>query len=267
MVTGLRELQISFQNQHNYQNPGDRIKKHLILSPFYKAGEFMKNKKIVLLDLDNTIIDFNECARHSIMNIFEEYGFVYTPKVFDTFITENVKIWKRLENGEITKSELRAYRWNIILGKLGIEYDGTIIEEKFEYGVSQGAYPVEGAYELLDYLQDKYELYIVSNGFRFVQESRLKIGDYRKYFKDIFLSEDIGIQKPAPEFFDYCFEKLKNPQKDTVILIGDSLSADIIGGINYGIDCIWFNKNGDTLPDDVKPTYTVDTLSEIKNIL
>lgn len=224
-------------------------------------------KKIVLLDLDNTLIDFNECARHSIMNIFSELGFTYTEKVFETFICENVKIWKRLEKGEITKADLRANRWNIILGKLGINYDGTIIEEKFENGVAQGAYAVEGAYELLDYLYPKYELYIVSNGFRFVQESRLKIGDFRKYFKDIFLSEDIGIQKPAKEFFDYCFEKLGNPPKEDVILIGDSLSADIIGGLNYGIDSVWFNKNGDELPENIKPTYIVKRLKDIEKIL
>ena len=224
-------------------------------------------KKIVLLDLDNTIIDFNECARHSIINIFSELGFEYSEKVFKTFIYENVKIWKMLEKGEITKADLRANRWNIILEKLGIEYDGTIIEEKFENGVAQGAYAVEGAYELLGYLYPKYELYIVSNGFRFVQESRLKIGDFRKYFKDIFLSEDIGIQKPAKEFFDYCFEKLEHPKKDEVLLIGDSLSADIIGGLNYGIECIWFNKNGDELPENIKPTYIVDKLCDIEKIL
>lgn len=224
-------------------------------------------KKIVLLDLDNTLIDFNECARHSIMNIFDELGFTYTEKVFETFICENVNIWKRLEKGEITKAYLRANRWNIILGKLGIDYDGTIIEEKFENGVAQGAYAVEGAYELLDYLYPKYELYIVSNGFRFVQESRLKIGDFRKYFKDIFLSEDIGVQKPAKEFFDYCFEKSEQPKKEDVILIGDSLSADIIGGLNYKIDCIWFNKNGDDLPENIKPTYIVKQLKDIEKIL
>ena len=224
-------------------------------------------KKIVLLDLDNTIIDFNECARHSIMNIFDELGFPYTEKVFETFICENVKIWKRLEKGEITKADLRANRWNIILGKLGIEYDGTIIEEKFENGVAQGAYAVEGAYELLNYLYPKYELYIVSNGFRFVQESRLKIGDFRKYFKDIFLSEDIGVQKPAKEFFDYCFEKLQQPDKKDVILIGDSLSADIIGGLNYDIDCIWFNKNNEEPPDNISPTFVVTKLKDIEKIL
>ncbi len=225
------------------------------------------NKKILLIDLDNTLIDFNECARHSIINAFEKLGFDYSPKVFETFIEENVKIWKRLEKGEITKPQLRADRWNIILGRLGIDYDGTILEEMFENGVALGAYPVEGAYDLLNYLNGKYKMYIVSNGFRFVQESRLKIGDFEKYFDGVFVSEDIGIPKPAKEFFDYCFKNLKNPPKEDTILIGDSLSADIIGGVNYGIDTIWFNKNNDPLPDDIKPTHTVNTLEEIKRIL
>lgn len=224
-------------------------------------------KKIILIDLDNTLIDFNECARHSIINAFSELGFTYTDKVFETFITENVKIWKRLEKGEITKPQLRADRWNIILGKLGIDFDGTVLEEMFENGVAKGAYAVDGAYELLDHLKDKYKLYIVSNGFRFVQESRLKIGNFEKYFCDVFVSEDIGIPKPAKEFFDYCFEKLGNPHKNDTILIGDSLTADIIGGINYGIDTVWFNKNNEPLSDNIKPTHTVNTLKEIQKIL
>ena len=225
------------------------------------------NKKILLIDLDNTLIDFNECARHSIINAFDELGFTYTEKVFETFICENIKIWKRLEKGEITKPQLRANRWNIILGKLGIDFDGTVIEEMFENGVARGAYPVEGAYDLLDYLYGKYQMYIVSNGFRFVQESRLKIGDFEKYFDGVFVSEDIGIPKPAKEFFDYCFESLNNPSKSEILLIGDSISADITGGINYGLDTIWFNKNNEPLPENIAPTYTVRSLEEIKNIL
>ncbi len=224
-------------------------------------------KKIILIDLDNTLIDFNECARHSIIDIFNKFNLSYSDNVFTTFITENVKIWKRLENGEITKAELRENRWNIILGKLGIDFDGHVVEDLFEKSVAKGAYAVDGAYELLDYLYPKYDLYIVSNGFRFVQESRLKIGNFDKYFKEIFVSEDIGIPKPATEFFDYCFEKLGNPEKDSVILIGDSLSADIKGGCNYGLETIWFNKNLESLPDEISPAYIVTQLKEITNIL
>ncbi len=224
-------------------------------------------KKYILIDLDNTIIDFNECARHSIIDIFAKFDLPYSENVFRIFITENVKIWKRLEKGEITKDYLRANRWNIILGKLGIDFDGPTIEELFEKGVALGAYPVDGAYEMLDYLSGKYDLYIVSNGFRFVQESRLKIGDFNKYFKDVFVSEDVGVQKPGVEFFEYCYEKIGKPNKERIILIGDNLHADILGGNNFGIDTVWFNKNGDELVDGVEPTYIIDRLYGIKEIL
>ncbi len=224
-------------------------------------------KKIVLIDLDNTIIDFNECARYSIIDIFEKFNLPYNDNVFETFITENVKIWKRLEDGEIDKPYLRANRWNIILGKLGIDFDGPTIEDLFEKGVAMGAYPVEGAYELLDYLKDKYHLYIVSNGFRFVQESRLKTGDFNKYFKDVFVSEDIGIQKPDIRFFNYCHLKIGTPPKSEIILIGDNIHADIKGGNDFGIDTVWFNKNGSTDTKGIVPTYTVRKLAEIKEIL
>ncbi len=232
-----------------------------------KRALVINMKKIILIDLDNTIIDFNECARNSIIDIFEKFNLPYSEKVFSTFITENVRIWKRLEKGEIDKPYLRANRWNIILGKLGIDFDGTIVEDLFEKGVALGAYPVAGAYELLDYLKPKYDLYIVSNGFRFVQESRLKIGDFNKYFKDVFVSEDIGIQKPDTRFFEYCYEKIGKPSKDEIILIGDNIHADIKGGNDFGIDTVWFNKNGDTHSEEIKPKYIVNKLCEIKNIL
>jgi len=222
---------------------------------------------IVLLDLDNTLIDFNECARQSIIKIFNNFNLPYTEDVFKTFTDENIKIWKRLEKGEITKAYLRANRWNIILEKLNLVADGPAIEELFEKGIAKSAYEVTGAKELLEYLYKNHDLYVVSNGFRKVQENRLNISNFKKYFKGMFFSEDIGISKPQKEFFDYCFSELKNPKKENVILIGDSISADIFGGNNYNIKTIWFNKNNEKCPDNVKPTYIVRTLNEIQSII
>ena len=222
---------------------------------------------IVFLDIDNTLIDFNECAKHSIIKIFKDFNLPYCDNVFETFIRENIKIWKRLENGEITKAYLRANRWNIILEKLNIAFDGPLIEELFENGIAESAYEVEGAKEILEHLSKKHELYVVSNGFRAVQENRLNISGFKKYFDKMFFSEDIGVSKPQKEFFDYCFNSLNNPCKENVILIGDSISADIIGGINYNIKTIWFNKNNEICPNNIKPTYIVRALGEIKNII
>ena len=224
-------------------------------------------KKYILIDLDNTLIDFNECARNSIITNFEKFGLPYREDTLDIFIRENNKIWKRHENGEIDRENIRKNRWNIIFKVLDIDFDGAVMEEAFEYGVSQNACPIDGAYDLLDYLKGKYKLYVASNGFRFVQENRLKIGDFNKYFNGVFVSEDFGFAKPSKEFFDNVIRKLGNPPLDEILMIGDSLSADIIGAENYGIDTVWFNKDGIENTSSVKSKYEIRNLAEIKSIV
>ncbi len=222
---------------------------------------------IVLIDIDNTLIDFNKCASHSIEVIFNKYGLPFSEDTVKTFLTENIKIWQRLENGEITKAYLRENRWNIILGKLSLEGDGKAFEELFETGIAESAFEVDGATDFLEYLSRKYPLYVVSNGFGKIQKNRLRISGFDKYFKNLFFSEDIGFQKPSKEFFDFCFKELGFPPKNEVILIGDSLSADITGGVNYNIKTVWFNKNNESLPENIKPDYEIRNLYEIKSIL
>ena len=224
-------------------------------------------KKYILADLDNTLIDFGECARHGMMDGFKKYGLPYEDSFFDVFTTENNKLWKTLETGAIEKSYIRENRWNIIFEKLGIDFDGRFFEKYFEDAIANGAYPVEGAYDLLEYLGKKYDVFIVTNGFRSVQENRIRLGGFDKYFKDIFISEDAGYPKPAKEFFDYCFEKMGYPEVSEYILIGDSLTADIAGGNDCGIDTIWLNRTNEPVPENIVPTYTVKTLSEIKKII
>ncbi len=223
--------------------------------------------KNILIDLDNTLIDFNECARHAIIDGFGKFGVEYTDDALPVFLRENNKLWASHERGEIDRAYIRANRWNIIFAKLGIVYDGPTMELFFEDYIAKSAYPVEGAYELLDYLKEKYDLYIVSNGFRAVQQSRLQKGDFNKYLKGVFVSEDAGAPKPSKEFFDYCFGKLGGVSVDECILIGDSLTADILGGNGYGIKTVWFDRTGETPDGDKIPTYTVKKLEEIKNIL
>ncbi len=222
---------------------------------------------IVLIDIDNTLIDFNKCAAYTIQNIFQKYNLPYSENTAKTFLNENVKIWKKLENGEITKTYLRENRWNIILNKLSLQGDGKVFEELFEEGIKNTAFEVDGANDFLEYLHKKHSLCIISNGFRKVQENRLKISGFDKYFKSLFFSEDIGFQKPAKEFFDYCFKELDFPEKNDVILIGDSISADIKGGKNYKIKTVWFNKNNEIAPPEVKPDFEIKYLKEIKDIL
>ena len=220
----------------------------------------------IFLDLDNTLIDFNGCARAAMKSLFPEYGLVFKDEYFDTFLETNNALWRDIENGKLTRERLREIRWNTIFKKLGLSCDGIAFEKQFEEGISEGTEPVDGALELLCYLYPKYRLHIVTNGFAATQNNRLKKGGYDKYIDKVFISEIIGVQKPQKGFFDACFKELNGVKPENCMLIGDSLTADISGGVSYGIKTIWFNRNGDTAKDIV-PDYIVRALHEIKAVL
>lgn len=224
--------------------------------------------KYVLLDLDNTLIDFTKCARHAIEEGFSKYGLPYRDETFPIFLRENCKIWRRHESGEVPKDYISKNRWNIIFSYLGISFDGEVFERFFEGRIGETAYPVDEAQELLEYLYGKYEIFIVSNGFRAVQHNRIKIIDFGRFFSGVIVSEDTGAAKPSKKFFDYCFENIDGISKDNCILIGDSLSADISGGNAYGLKTVWFDLFSQDEPTEAsQPTYRVHALREIKDIL
>ena len=128
----------------------------------------------IFLDLDNTLIDFNGCARSSMKSLFPEYGLVYKDEYFDTFLETNNALWRDIESGRLTRERLREIRWNTIFKKLGLSCDGVSFEVRFEQGIAEGTEPVDGAFELLEYLYPKYRLHIVTNGFASTQKNRLK---------------------------------------------------------------------------------------------
>ena len=234
-----------------------------------RAARFLHNErryKTLLLDLDNTLLDFAQCAYHSMKRGFEERGLPFSDDSFAIFERENNKIWKELEAGGFPKDYIRQNRWNRIFAALGIDADGPAFEEVFEGGLADFGIPMDGAQDLLEYLAPKYDLYVVSNGFRAIQKSRLKLSGFEKYFKGVFLSEDLGVSKPAAEYFDACFRAMGNPAKETVLLVGDSLTADISGGERYGIDTVWVNLFGESA-GDLHPTFVIRSPAELKSLL
>ena len=223
--------------------------------------------KAILIDIDNTLLDFGKSANKAIKRLFEQKGLEYSQHVFDTFFEINEGLWKQIEKKELTKPEMYKLRWKLILEALNINYDSDRMETEFRSSLSGIAEPVDNAYELLDYLKPKYRLYAASNSSFEHQIKRLTKSDMLKYFDDIFVSEKVGALKPAKEFFDVCFKEMGSPSLDEVIMIGDSLTADILGGAEYGIQTIWFNPDGLKAPDSPKPNHIVNNLLEIKNIL
>ena len=223
--------------------------------------------KAVLIDIDDTLLDFRKSANTAIRLCFEKYGLLFTPHVIDTFHRINDELWRKIERKEITKQEMYGLRWTSVFEALGIDCDGNEMEPFFRSTLSGIAEPVDNAYELLEYLYKKYPLYAASNSSFEHQRKRMTQSDMLKYFQKMFVSETVGALKPAKEFFDFCFNEMGNPTPNEVVIIGDSLTSDISGGVSYGLKTIWYNPVNKELPPNLSPTYTVNDLREIKEIL
>ena len=222
--------------------------------------------KAVFIDIDNTLLDFNKCAELSMRKCFEKFGLQFTNEIFPTFKRINDGLWRDIEKKTLTRDELHEIRWNIIFRELKIDFDGKVMEKQFLENLNYSVVPVDGAEEILAYLSSKYEVYTVSNAPLEQQKKRLKASGFDKYLKKAFISQEIGYDKPDKRFFDACFKEASHLKVDDVILIGDSISADILGGKNYGLKSVWFNFEkiiGKTCVAD----FTINNLLEIKNLL
>ena len=220
----------------------------------------------IFIDIDNTLLDFDKCAYLSMKSSFEDCGLPFDDNMFATFERINLALWHRLEDKIIAKEQLFKLRWPTVLAALNLSCDGTRMEQCFKHYLYTYAVTIEGAEDLLIYLSSKYKVYATSNATYEQQISRLKSAGFDKYFNGFFISERAGAEKPSEEFFDYCFSNLTVP-KENVAIIGDSPTADIKGGLSYGLTTIWLDRRGENLPDGVKPHFIVSNLADIKNII
>lgn len=227
----------------------------------------MNRIKAVFMDVDDTLLDFNECARENIINCFKKNALEYSEHIFDFFLARNIRLWKRIEDGLLTVDELHRTRWAGIFRDLGINADGASFEQDFIAGLRETSVPVSGAHEIMEYLHERYRVVVVSNASNSQQTTRLKKAGLMQYVDDMFGSLDIGINKPSRGYFDYCFSHLDGILPSQTVIVGDSLNADIKGGAEYGLHTIWFNIRDLAPSETVSPDYTVSSLEQIKSIL
>ena len=223
--------------------------------------------RYVLFDVDDTLLDFGKAEAAAIRKTFERIGIPVTDELIRRYSEINAQQWSRFEKGEITREKLLTERFDILFSELGINVPSEMAQASYEYLLGIGHYFVDGAEELLEALKDKYELYIVSNGNASVQDRRLKSAGIIPYFKDIFISERVGFNKPSAEFFDACFEHIPGFEKDKAVIVGDRLSSDILGGINAGVKTCWFNPRGDAPDPDIPADYEIKHLNELPALL
>lgn len=221
----------------------------------------------VLFDLDDTLFDFHKAEKIALTKTLMHFGIDPTEETLALYSTINAAHWKRLELGEISREEVKVGRYRELFKTIGVECDPVKATAYYESMLAIGHYFMPGAPELLEELYGKYRLYIVSNGTAKVQEGRIGSSGITKYMDGIFISQILGANKPDKQFFDICFAEIPDFSLSETVIIGDSLSSDIKGGINAGITTVWFNPKGIENDNDIKPDYTIKELSEVPGLL
>ena len=224
--------------------------------------------RILLFDCDRTLLNFYSAMRAAITKLYLKYGAAkVTEEMIDFYDAWNNSLWERLENGEISKEELVYSRFPVICARYGLNYPGKgKMETDYILFLSEGHELMPGAKETLEALHGKYRMYIVSNGFLDVQTRRVEESGLKEYLEGSFISEEVGYAKPDGKFFDVVMERLGNPDRKECLIIGDSMSADIQGGVNAGIDTILVSTKKPT-GYEYSPTYVVEKLTDIPSLL
>ncbi len=220
----------------------------------------------VLLDVDDTILDFEKGQRQAIFLACDKLGFSCTEEQYLDYDEINKKYWKMFERGEMEKDRLIFARFEEFFSKYGITADPVEMEYAYQAYLGDQYFYMEGAEEGLAYLKSKYNIYIVTNGLKHTQENRLSLSGIDGIADGIFISEAVGVGKPSVEYFDYVFGET-GADRTRSIIVGDSLTSDIRGGKNAGIPTVWFNSRGKKADGEIKPDYEVRNWAELKELL
>lgn len=220
-----------------------------------------------LFDADNTLLDFTAAEHAAITACLCERGLPTDEETIALYSRINDGHWKALERGETTRDRLKVERFADLFRALGYSGDAKAMADDYIAALSRQDMLLDGALELITSLHGNCQLYIVTNGITTVQKSRFGRCALQPYFKQCFISEEMGCAKPEKVFFDRVAEAIEGFDPRKALVIGDSLSSDIQGGINAGIDTCWYNPRGMCAPAHMKITYTVNSLESIADIL
>ena len=220
----------------------------------------------LLFDADGTLLDFKLSEREAIIDTLRYYDIDPTDEIIESYSQINDNLWKMLERGEVKKSQLRIQRFATLAEVHGYTYNPAAVADTYAYRLSTKSHLLGNALEVCTELSKTCRLYLITNGFVSIQHGRLDRSPITPLFKDIFISENLGVEKPARQYFDIVSAQIPEFDASKALVIGDSLSSDIKGGINAGIDVCWFNPGGKRAPDEMKIDYVISDLSELCDI-
>ncbi len=221
---------------------------------------------LFLFDLDDTLLDFKESERLSFFLSLQSLGLKNEiDDLFKIYQVENSALWKLLEQGKTTKEHLKVERFRKTFNQLKIDIDPELASTRYLDTLPETVVLLDHAVELCQWIAANGELGIITNGIHAVQNQRIKKSALAPYISFVSVSEECGHAKPDVRFFEYSAKMAKSFSKDKTIIVGDRPEADIQGAMNFGIDSCWFNPKGLTLPQELKATYEIRSLSEFKN--
>lgn len=226
----------------------------------------MRKYTTLFFDLDNTLLDFYASEKKAIKQVLAIFSLPSDDETARLYSRINKSFWERYERGEIKREEIFVGRFKVLLETLGSDGEPEKMAEEYFGFLAAGHDKVEGADSCLADLKNKgYKIYATSNGISFTQYRRIKEADFEKYFDDVFVSETVGCQKPEPAYFNFVIENIPEKDRSKILVVGDSQSSDILGGINSGLDTCWYRHPNDKQKYQSK--YVIDSLAELSKIL
>jgi 2-haloacid dehalogenase len=221
----------------------------------------------LLFDADGTLFDYNKSEVEALKKTFEQLDHEFKPGYAKTYRQINEHMWLEFELGRISQDLLRTRRFELLFQAINIGSDPEEFSREYLENLAHGSDLIAGAEKTLKALYENVGLVIITNGIKDVQRSRLKRSAIGNYFSNMIISEEVGASKPDRRIFDAAFNSMNNPQKREVLIVGDSLTSDIRGGMNYGIATCWFNPAQKPCDLDIEIQYEITSLSELLHIV
>ncbi|MGI6167142.1 MAG: YjjG family noncanonical pyrimidine nucleotidase [Eubacteriales bacterium] len=223
--------------------------------------------KILLFDADGTLLDFKRSEREALSDMLKDFGQPCGDAAARRYSEINDSLWKKLERGEITRNDLILKRFELFAGEYGIKCDPEEMSRAYFSALATKSFLIAGALDVCRELSKTCRLFLITNGFKHIQESRFGGSLLAQFFEGVFISEEIGADKPSREYFDAVIAAIPDFDARETLVIGDSLSSDIAGGIGAGLDVCWYNPAGAAAPGGMKINYIIADLSELTGIV
>lgn len=227
-------------------------------------------KKIttILWDVDNTLLDFNYSMRNALKQCFRSVGVKVTEDMVDRYAVINEGWWKRLERGEVTKEQLLNGRFTDFFAEYGLnELDVEKFRKDYQRNLGNIYSYLDDSLTICKALQTGYKQYVVTNGVSSTQRSKLGLSGFADVMEGMFISEEVGHNKPDKAFFEYCLEQVEEKDLSRILIVGDSLTSDIRGGNSVGIRTCWYNPSEKPLQEGASVDYEISDLHQIYDIL